>query len=193
MIRTLAVSLLVGAFALNANANPGVAETYSKWVDKDGIISLPLEYRRSWAFLGTWSIAREDVEASAEASNHGAAGLHNVYTQPEAINAYRKTGRFPDGTMIIKELLKTGTDSMTTGIVSWGTSVEGWFVMVKDRHRRFSDNPIWGDGWGWVLINADAPATVVTTNYKTECTGCHIPARGSDWIYVEGYPVLNAD
>lgn len=63
--------------------------------------------------------------------------------------------------------------------------------MVRDRHARFQDHPLWGDGWGWVLINADAPTIPVTTNYKIECTGCHIPARRNDWIYVEGYPVLN--
>ena len=133
------------------------------------------------------------MEPSGAASGHGAAGLHNVYVQPDAITAYRKTGEFPDGTVLIKELLKAATGSMTTGTVSWGTEVEGWFVMVKDRHNRFPDHPLWGDGWGWVLINATDLEKVVTTNYKTECLGCHIPARNTDWIYINGYPVLNID
>lgn len=181
------------ALASTASANPDVSNTFSEWVDAEGNISLPLEFRRTWTFLGTWSIAMEDIEPSADASNHGAAGLHNVYTQADAIHVYRKTGEFPDGTVIIKELLTASTGSMTTGTVSWGQQVEGWFIMVKDRHNRFPDHPLWGDGWGWVLLNADAPATAVTTNYKTECTGCHIPARRNDWIYVEGYPVLSSD
>jgi hypothetical protein len=180
------------ALAATANATPDVTSTFSEWVDDEGNISLPIEFRRTWTFLGTWSVAKDDVEPSAEASNHGAAGLHNVYTQPAAIEAYRKTGEFPDGTVIIKELLTASTGSMTTGTVSWGQKVEGWFIMVKDRHNRFPDHPLWGEGWGWVLVNADAPATAVTTNYKTECLGCHIPARRADWIYIEGYPVLNS-
>ena len=179
--------------ASTVNANPDVTKTFSSWVDSGGNISLPLEFRRTWTFLGTWSIAKADVEPSAQASNHGAAGLHNVYVQPSAIEAYRKNGKFPDGTMIIKELLVATTGSMTTGTVSWGQTIQGWFIMVKDDYARFEENPLWGDGWGWVLINADAPTKVVTTNYKTECLGCHIPARASDWIYVDGYPILKPE
>ena len=180
-------------YGIGIYANPDVSNTFQTLVDADGNIALPLEFRRTWSFLGSWSIAEPDVETSSAASKHGAAGLHNVYVQPDAITAFRKTGEFPDGTVLVKELLKAQTGSMTTGTVSWGHEVEGWFVMVKDRHNRFPHHPLWGDGWGWVLFNASAPDEPVTTNYKTECTGCHIPARATDWIYVKGYPVLNAE
>lgn len=76
------------------------------------------------------------------------------------------------------------------GTVSRGDEVEGWFVMVKDTKGRFGSNPLWGDGWGWALFNADRPNIPVTRNYKTECVGCHVPARDDDWIYLSGYPVL---
>ena len=189
LLAACSVVLIAGA----TFANPDVSQTYKTLVDGRGNISLPIEFRRSWSFLGTWSIANADVELGSAASGHGAAGLHNVYVQPDAITAYRKTGEFPDGTVLIKELLKATTGSMTTGTVSWGQTVEGWFVMVKDRHNRFPDNPLWGNGWGWVLFNAADPQKPVTTNYKTECNGCHIPARQTDWIYIEGYPVLHGD
>ena len=166
------------------------AATYSELVDTDGNITLPVSFRDEWMFLGTWSIADEDVDTSSAASGHGAAGLHNVYTQPGVAQIFRQTGKFPDGAVIIKELLKAETDSMTTGTVSRGTVVEGWFVMVKDTEGRFDSNPLWGDGWGWALFNATDPDTPVTRNYKTECIGCHIPARNDDWIYLNGYPVL---
>ena len=180
-------------FAVGANADPDVSQTFDTLVDRDGNISLPLEFRRAWMFLGTWSIAQKDAKKSGEASGHGAAGLHNVYVQRDAVSAYRKSGEFPDGTVLIKELLKATTGSMTTGTVSWGAEVEGWFVMVKDRHSRFPDHPLWGDGWGWVLFNSDEPTRPVTNNYKTECMGCHIPARQNDWVYVNGYPALIPD
>ena len=189
----LLIAFLALATAIVANAGSSVSDTYQTLVDKKGNISRPVDFRHTWAFLGTWSIAKADVKPSAEASGHGAAGLHNVYVQPDAISAYRTTGEFPDGTVVVKELLKATTGSMTTGTVSWGQEVEGWFVMVKDRQNRFPDHPLWGDGWGWVLFNADQPDKPVTTNYKTECMGCHIPARQDDWIYVNGYPVLNSE
>lgn len=172
------------------NADDTLPSTYETLVDESGNISLPQNLRRDWTFLGTWSIAEEDVETSSEASGHGAAGLHNVYTQRAAIDYFRDTGMFPDGAVVIKELLKADTASMTTGTVSRGTEVEGWFVMVKDTQGRFPSNPLWGDGWGWSLFNADQPDATVTRNYKTECIGCHIPARKDDWIYLSGYPVL---
>lgn len=180
-------ALLIGAAV---NADESLASTYSTLVDKYGNISLPDDFRRDWAFLGTWSIADEDVKTSSEASGHGAAGLHNVYTQRATIDHFRATGKFPDGAVIVKELLKGATASMTTGTVSRGTEVEGWFVMVKDTRGRFPGHSLWGDGWGWSLFSADQAATTVTKNYKTECIGCHIPARKDDWIYLGGYPVL---
>lgn len=165
--------------------------TYETLVDEAGRISLPRNFRENWTFLGTWSIAEKDVERSSEASGHGAAGLHNVYTQRGVAESFRETGKFPDGAVIVKELLAAVTASMTTGTVSRGTAVEGWFVMVKDTEERFSSNPLWGDGWGWALFNADQSTETVTQNYKTECVGCHIPARDDDWIYVSGYSVLS--
>ncbi len=184
--------LVMTAFVLCdlAVADVSLASTYGSLVDESGNISLPVDFRRNWAFLGTWSIAAADVETSGEASGHGAAGLHNVYTQAESIDYFRTTGKFPDGAVIIKELLAATTDPMTTGTVSRGTKVEGWFVMVKDAQGRFKSNPLWGDGWGWALFQADRPDTPVTQNYKTECLGCHIPARNDDWIYVSGYQAL---
>ena len=29
-----------------------------------------------------------------------------------------------------------------------------------------------------------------STDYKADCLPCHEPARASDWIYIQGYPVL---
>jgi len=186
------IALMTLSFCAAANADETLLSTYGSLVDESGNISLPEDFRSDWAFLGTWSIAEKDVETSSAASGHGAAGLHTVYTQRKTIDHFRKTGEFPDGAVIVKELLKAVTTPMTTGTVSRGTEVEGWFVMVKDTQGRFSSNPLWGDGWGWSLFNSDQAETSVTKNYKTECLGCHIPARNDDWIYLDGYPVLEA-
>ena len=187
-------TMLVGLAALVSSvsiADDKFKSTYETLVDDTGQIKLPENFRDDWTFLGTWSIAEEDVERSSEASGHGAAGLHNVYTQRGVAESFNRTGEFPDGAVIVKELLTAVTASMTTGTVSHGTAIEGWFVMVKDTEGRFISNPLWGDGWGWALFNADQPNETVTQNYKTECVGCHIPARNDDWIYLSGYPSLS--
>ncbi len=191
-MKTIIVVLTV-FWCVASPADESTASTYGELVDSNGDISLPRSFRDDWMFLGTWSIAEEDVDTSSAASGHGAAGLHNVYTQRGVAEEFRQNGKFPDGAVIIKELLKGETASMTTGTVSRGTVVEGWFVMVKDTEGRFESNPLWGDGWGWALFNATDPDSPVTRNYKTECIGCHIPARNDDWIYLSGYPALEVD
>jgi hypothetical protein len=47
-------------------------------------------------------------------------------------------------------------------------------------------------GWGWALFKADAPDVQVATDFKKDCLGCHIPAQQTEWVYVNGYPVLVA-
>jgi hypothetical protein len=173
-------------------ADVSFTSTYKSLVDDEGNISLPIGFRENWTFLGTWSIASKDVETSSAASGHGAAGLHNVYTQNGVVEYFRKNGAFPDGAVIVKELLKADTASMTTGTVSRALETEGWFIMIKDTQDRFPSNSLWGEGWGWALFKVNQTDKPVTRNYKTECVGCHIPAREDDWIYLNGYPVLEA-
>jgi hypothetical protein len=184
------VALATSILCAVSVADESFSSAYESLVDGEGNISIPENFRSEWTFLGTWSIAEKDIEHSSAASGHGAAGLHNVYTQPGVAEYFRENGSFPDGAMLVKELLKAVTAPMTTGTVSRGVEVEGWFIMVKDTKGRFDSSPLWGDGWGWVLFNASDTGTPVTQNYKTECIGCHIPARDNDWVYLSGYPVL---
>jgi len=185
------IGTIVLLFVSVVFANDSFDSTYKTIVDKNGNISLPKNFQSTWSFLGTWSIASKEIETSGAASRHGAAGLHNVYTQQGVADYYNKFQKFPNGAVIIKELLQTTTSTMTTGTVSRGSEVEGWFIMIKDTKGRFTSNPLWGNGWGWALFNASNLKETVTKDYKSECIGCHIPARDKDWIYTEGYPSLN--
>jgi len=177
-----AIALIV--IAVGVFARSGLtAEPFSPYVDDKGNISIPKDFR-SWSFLGTWGVAAN------ENGQVGSKGFHNVYTQPETVAAFRSTGKFPDGAVLVKELFKATTMSMTTGEISHASETEGWFIMIKDTKGRFTENRLWGDGWGWALFNADDRAKTVTTDYKEDCISCHVPAENDDWIYVGGYPVL---
>lgn len=92
----------------------------------------------------------------------------------------------------MKELRPSHSGTYTTGEnVSYAVGeLKQWFVMIKDTQNRFPDNPLWGDGWGWALFKPDAPARNVATSYKADCLGCHVPAKATDWVYVEAYPTL---
>jgi len=166
-----------------AAPTPGRAESFSPYVDAKGNISLPTGYRTGWVFLGAWSIARDDAGA-------GAKELHTVYARPRDVTAYRATGRWPDGAVLVKEVRKTATRPLTTGLASRAGQITVIFVMVKDAKGRFRGNPLWGEGWGWALFKAPNLARQVAENFRVDCLGCHFPAKKTDWIYVDGYPVL---
>ena len=153
------------------------------FVDSDGTIHFPGRVRNNWIHLGSWGSA--DL-------NSADPGQHDVYTQPESLDAYRKTGKFPDGAVLVKEVRKIESTYMTTGPVTWASDEVLWFVMIKDAEGRFPGNENWGEGWGWALFNVGATEKNASTNFRANCLGCHIPARETDWIYVQGYPSLRA-
>jgi Cytochrome P460 len=162
-----------------ALANPSYAASV---VDADGNLRVPDNYRTTYELLGSWAVATDEGRGSKE--------LHVVLASPGSIEAYRKDGHFPDGTVLVKEVFKTATREMTTGTVSRADKLNGWFVMVKDGTGRHSGHPLWGDGWGWSWFDAAEPSRTTSTNYKINCRSCHVPAQASDWVYVDGYPAL---
>ena len=178
----LAVLLLVAGGVLSV-ASGQQAQGPLPFVDPDGTIHFPGKIRGEWVHLGSWGSA--DL-------NSADPGQHDVYTQPESLEAYRKTGKFPDGAVIVKEVRKIESAYMTTGPVTWAGDEVLWFVMIKDTQDRFPDNENWGEGWGWAQFNAGATEKSASSNFRASCLGCHIPARETDWIYVQGYPQLRA-
>jgi len=158
------------------------AEEPKAVVDAQGNLHVPSTYRADYEFLGTWAVAADKGVGSKE--------LHNVFASPGAIAAYHTSGRFPDGTVLVKEVYETSTAPMTTGTVSHAQTLKGWFVMVKDSNNSHPGNSLWGDGWAWSWFDAGNPTKTTSTDYKKDCLPCHVPARATDWIYTSGYPAL---
>lgn len=172
-------SAVLGCFA----SQPAVSQTtpaQSQLVDAAGTMRIPPNYRTEYEFLGTWSVAGEK----------GAKEMHIVYASPGTAKSYRDTGKFPDGSVLVKEVFATATTGMTTGLVSHADQLKGWFMMVKDSKNSYPSNKLWGNGWGWSWFDAGDSVKTTSTDFRADCLGCHIPARGTDWIYVPGYPSL---
>ena len=151
-------------------------------VDAKGNIRKPAEYRDRYQVLGVYT----------PVDNNNNTEMHYTYASPGTAEYYRKNGKFADGTVLVKETFATDHAQMTTGDAHWATNTIVWFILIKDEKGRYPGNPLWGDGWGWALYKADAPDKQVATNYKKDCLGCHVPAQSTDWIYVQGYPVLKS-
>ncbi len=179
----VAVVMMVAAAAYGQTAarSPYTGATAAV-VDRAGNMQVLSNYRTTYQMLGTWAVAADKGAGSKE--------LHVVYASPGTIAAYRKSKRFPDGAVLVKEVFKAATKPMTTGSVSSADILEGWFVMVKDDVGRFPQNKLWGEGWGWAWFDVGNPKKTTSTDYKKDCQACHIPAKAADWIYSYGYPPL---
>ncbi|WP_262693511.1 cytochrome P460 family protein [Kordiimonas aquimaris] len=152
-------------------------------VSAEGHIRVPENFRTDYVLMGSWSVA-------GDADTGGEIGLHIVYAPKNAVTAYRETGAFPDETVIVKELFTGETEFLTTGEATRAKDLVGYFVMVKDDKNRFPDNPLWGEGWGWSFFEGKTPNKTISTDYKSDCLACHEPARETDFIYTNAYPVL---
>ncbi|MGY2337753.1 cytochrome P460 family protein [Pseudomonas sp. SDO5532_S415] len=167
-----------------SNNSPSYARTFELYVDKNGNIKVPKDYRTSFIFLGSFAVPGGD-------SLGGLKQLHQVYVDRDSIEYYKSHGEFPDGAMLIKELQGAAAADLTTGHASFWDKNDGWFVMIKDTKARYQKSGIWTDGWGWALIAQDAP-TVTTNKDTSTCISCHTPVKKTDWVHVWGYPLLEA-
>jgi hypothetical protein len=175
------VGLVVLAGCQSVNSQSTGSFNGFELVDKTGNIRKPAGFRDRYQALGTYTVL--DPKGNE---------MHFTYASPGAAEYYRKNGRFADGTVLVKEIFGTDHAQMTTGDAHWAKEIKVWFVMIKDEKGRYPGNPLWGDGWGWALFKSDAPDKQVATGYQKDCIGCHIPAKTTDWVYVQGYPVLAA-
>ena len=106
----VAIGVLVVCSPLISQQND--PSEFSPYVDPDGAIRRPAEYRAEWTHLGTYAVINE-----SEAGH----GLHEVYAERSNIEAYNKTGEWPDGATIVKEVRHTDGAKMTTGDSHWAT------------------------------------------------------------------------
>jgi hypothetical protein len=184
-VSSLGAAGLLGLVSLAAGGQIGttaIDPAAKAVVDANGNLRVPADYRTSYQFLGSWAVA----DGVGKTPNQ----LHVVYASPGTIAAYRQDKEFPDGSVLVKEVFRTATEPMKTGTVSRAETLKGWFVMVKDSKDSRAGKALWGDGWGWSWFDADNPLKTTSTNYRVNCLPCHVPARATDWIYVQGYPPL---
>src|SRR4030095_8209547 len=119
--------LLPGLLLLSSVVAVTAVVAHSEWetaeaaFDPQDLMHVPdADYRRDWVLLGSFSVLADDPEA-------GAKEFHVVYTQPENVDAYRKTGAFLDGAILVKDVFAANTEAMTTGTSSYANTLIGRF------------------------------------------------------------------
>ncbi len=158
--------------------------------DSDGKLKLPNFSFRRWVLVGT--------PLTPNGLNNGKAGFpeyHNVYIEEKNVDAYLKTGSFPEGTVIVKELARVlnptfpdGSRTEPSGRGFFNGEFNGIDLTVKDSKRFAKTN-----GWGFFTFGHHPLPYDKTSAEKpvTECAGCHIAnVAKTDMTWVQFYPIL---
>jgi len=144
---------------------------------------------REWIFIG--------APLTPNGLNGGAAGFpefHHVYIEPGAYAEYKKTGTFPEGTTIVKELAllheghhEDGSRDEASGRGFFADRVAGIDMMVKDS-ARFKDT----NGWGFFNFGHHEPpyAEKAAALPNENCAFCHTANATEDMVFTKFYPVL---
>ncbi|MFN7995833.1 MAG: cytochrome P460 family protein [Bryobacteraceae bacterium] len=122
----------------------------------------PKEYRR-WVHVKTTVIGPQ----SPNFARNG--GVHHFYANAPALEGYR-TGKFPDGAVLIDDLLEA---KEVDGVTSVGAR-KRVAVMTK-QSSRFGDT----GGWDFEIFKGDPAEATLKPEGKAACFACHQKARDS--------------
>lgn len=149
----------------------------------DGKLKQPVGYRK-WVYIGT-PVTPNDM-------NDGEASFpefHEVYMDPESFAHYEKTGKFRDGTVLIKELSSVGSKEAPSGKGYFQGEFTGLEATIKDS-KRFKDEPGY---WAYFSFGHKYPLKKeVTKGAVASCNQCHADNAKTDWVFSQYYPVLRA-
>jgi hypothetical protein len=177
----LVASLLLAACAVATVFAAEPAKAGVRFEGKDTLLR-PDGYRE-WVFVGSsLGLRYDEGEKRPEQLEY-----KNVYIDPAAYRAYRETGAFPEGTVLVLETA-VGDEKKEPGLRgSFQKEFSGLAAAVKDKDR-------FPDGWAYFSFSDGAgklkdkarPAKTAA------CYDCHRQKGAEDNVFTQYYPVLNA-
>jgi len=204
-VRARVLVLAAAGFAAAAfliPASPGVAEHHegsAAVFDAEGNLLRPEGYRE-WVFVGT-PVTPNDM-------NGGMAPFpefHAVYIDPASWTHYKKTGKFREGTVLIKELISVGSKQATSGAGYFMGDYLGLEATVKSK-ARFPDEP-----GNWAYFSFTTPGSPMESEEMRKqvkvgaalkdkakafptavCASCHQASAAEDMVFTQYYPVTRA-
>lgn len=166
-------TLIMSGYAIFAytNAKPEAAARYTA----SGDLIFPKDYRE-WIFL----TSGVNMTYSEQPSGMDHDMVDNVFVDPQSWQQFKKTGQWPDGTVLIKEpLIGAREGSISKGGTFQTEEVLGLEVHVKDSNR-------FKDGWAFFVHSDGQPAQVIPSD--AECYSCHKASGAVDTTFVQFYP-----
>jgi len=144
-----------------------VTWSVSLWAKANDAVPYPAGYRQ-WAHVSSGLIGPQSPAFESS------GGIHHIYANEKAMEGYR-TGRFPDGSVLVADFLETRESA--------GVTTEGprrrIDVMVKDSKRYATTG-----GWGFEQFRGDSQTDrMVTAEIAAKCFACHAQQKERDSVF----------
>ena len=155
MLMLLATAVCAGGFSLRAQ--------------RDDTAPFPKEFRK-WAHVKSVLVGPQSAAFATE------GGIHHIYANDKALEGY-DTGKFPDGSVIVYDLLETKEMA--------GNTIEGPTrrvdVMAKQRELYRATG-----GWEFMSFPGGNPTDgKLTAERQAACATCHADRKDRDFVFSE--------
>ncbi len=137
---------------------------------------------REWIFVGSSLGMSYDEGPPGYAPN-----FSNVYIQPEAYRQFATTGKFPDQTLLVMEIVSAGSKASINKRGQFEDGFVGIEAAVKDEQR-------FPEKWAYFsFIGPDGKVLGQAKPFpKQACWKCHNEHGAVDNVFVQFYPVLRS-
>jgi hypothetical protein len=135
----------------------------------DDTESFPTEFRH-WAHVKSVLVGPQSPAFATE------GGIHHIYANPKALEGFT-TGKFPDGAVIVYDLLETKEIA--------GNTVEGPTRRVDVMSKDSARYPTTG-GWQFMSFKgSDQTNGKLPAERQAQCAACHSRSKDHDSVFSE--------
>jgi hypothetical protein len=165
---------------LGSTAVPGPSVMAQPQYDASGALLRPRNFEQ-WTFVGSNIGMSYD-----EGAQKGPGEFHNIYTQPEAFEAYKSTGKFPEKTMFLLAVYQPAQKVSINKAGYFEGEFTGLAASVKDPSR-------FKDGWAYFSFGEGGNLSETAKALPSPmCFACHDKHADDDHVFVQFHTVLRS-
>ncbi|HVI25058.1 MAG TPA: cytochrome P460 family protein [Xanthomonadaceae bacterium] len=143
----------------------------------DGKLLFPADYRE-WVYLSSGV----DMSYNEKAKASKQPVFDNVFVDPAAYRAFRRTGTWPEGTQLVLEVRRSASE----GAINHRGHFQAGDAVALEMHVK--DSARFDGGWAFFGFEGSAPAAPIPAT--SACHACHRAHAAVDTTFVQFYPTL---
>jgi hypothetical protein len=147
-----------------------VTWSLASWAKPDDAVPYPTGYRH-------WTHVKSTILDPKLPQYETFGGIQHIYANEKGMEGYR-SGRFPEGSILVYDFLKIEEDAKQAGRTLEGAR-RFTSVMVKDSKRYAATG-----GWGFEEFRGDSQTDrMIGAEAPTKCYACHTSQKERDYVF----------